>query len=215
MSPNPSKIPVVGLVANARDLGIDTDPEPEIYLPGFGTHAVLLVRSSLAPESFASVVRNAVLVVDPAQPVYHVEPIHEILSDSVACQRITAALLSCFALVTLLLAAVGIFGVLSYSIAQRTREIGVRMAVGAGRGDILQLILRQAAGFVTFGVVAGLIAALVSARLLSGLLFQTIPTDPFSVSISIAALVLVTLAAVSLPAARAASVDPIEALRSE
>lgn len=215
MSPNPTRIPVVGVVANARDLGIDTEPEPEIYLPGFGLHAVLLVRSSPAPEAAASLVRNAVLSVDPTQPVYHVEPIDTVLADSIARQRMTATLLGSFALLTLVLAAIGSFGVLSYSVAQRTREIGVRMAIGADRGDILQLILRQAASSTAIGVCAGLVAGFLGARLINGLLFQTSATDPVSLSISVVALILVTLVAVSIPAARAASVDPVEALRSE
>ncbi len=215
MSPTPTKIPVVGVVSNARDLGIDTDPEPEIYLPGFGLHAVLLVRSSLGPDAAATLVRNAVLAADPAQPVYHVEDIDTVLADSVARQRMTATLLGSFALITLMLAAIGSFGVLSYSVAQRTREIGVRMAIGANRGHILQLILRQAAGSTGIGICAGLLAGFLGARLINGLLFQTSPADPLSLAISISALILVTLLAVSIPAVRAASVDPVEALRSE
>jgi predicted permease len=215
MSPTPSKIPVVGVVSSARDLGIDTDPEPEIYLPGFGLHAVLLVRSALAPDAAATLVRNAVLAVDPAQPIYHVESIDTVLADSVARQRMTATLLGCFAIIALVLAAIGSFGVLSYSVAQRTREIGVRMAIGADRSDIVQLILRQAAASTGVGICAGLLAGFLGARLINGLLFQTTPTDPVSLSVSIAALILVTMLAVSVPAVRAASVDPIEALRSE
>ena len=215
MSPTPSKIPVIGVVSNARDLGIDTEPEPEIYLPGFGLHAVLLVRSSLAPDAAATLARNAVLAADPTQPVYHVESIDTVLADSVARQRMTATLLGSFALLTLALAAIGSFGVHSYSVVQRTREIGVRMAIGANRSHILQLILRQAAPFTVIGVAAGLIIAILGARLINGLLFQTSATDPFSLAISIAALILATLFAVSIPAIRAASVDPVEALRSE
>jgi predicted permease len=215
MSPTPSKIPVVGVVSNARDLGIDTDPEPEIYLPGFGLHAVLLVRSSLGPDAAATLVRNAVLAADPAQPVYHVEDIDTVLSDSVARQRMTATLLGSFAVITLLLAAIGSFGVLSYSVAQRTREIGVRMAIGANRGHILQLILRQAAASTGIGICAGLLAGFLGARLINGLLFQTSPADPLSLAISISSLILVTLLAVCIPAVRAASVDPVEALRAE
>ena len=215
LNPNPSRIPVIGVVANARDLGIDSDPEPEIYLPGYGLHAVLIVRSSLDPAALASVVRNSVLAVDPTQPIYHVESIQDVLTDSVARQRMTATLLGSFALVTLLLAAIGSFGVLSYSVARRNREIGVRMAIGADRSDILRLILRQAVTFTAIGVSAGLVAAFLGARLTDSLLFQTTPADPVSVFISIAALVLVTLVAVSLPAARAVSVNPVEALRSD
>ena len=215
MSPTPSKIPVVGVVANTRDLGMDSDPEPEIYLPGYGLHAVLLVRTTLSPDDAATMVRSAVRAADPAQPVYHIETIDTVLADSVARQRMTATLLGSFALITLVLAAIGSFGVLSYSVARRTREIGVRMAIGADRSDILQLILRQAAGSTGIGIAAGLGAGFLGARLINGLLFETTATDPLSLAFSIAALVLVSLLAVSVPALRAASVDPVEALRSE
>lgn len=215
LSPTPTKIPVVGVVANIRDLGIDADPDPEIYLPGFGLHGVLLVRSSLDPRGITAILREAVHAVDPAQPLYHVESFQEVLADSVAYQRMTATLLGGFALVTLLLAAIGSFGVMSYSVAQRTREIGVRMAIGAGRADILRLILRQVAGFLAFGISIGLMAGSLGARLINGLLFETAPSDPLSLTVSIAALVGVTLLAVTIPAARAASVDPAIALRSE
>ena len=215
LSPTPSKIPVIGVVANARDLGIEFDPEPEIYLPGFGLHAVLLVRSTLDPLSLAPIIRNAVLSIDPSQPIYHVQSIDEVLSDSIARQRMTATLLGGFALLTLALAAIGTFGVLSYSVAQRTREIGVRMAVGADRGHILQLVLRQAAAFLAIGVLGGLIAGSLGSHLINGLLFKTTPTDPISIAVSIVALVIVTIVSVTLPAVRAASIDPVEALRSE
>ena len=215
LSPNPSRIPIVGVVADAHDLGIDTEPEPEIYLPGFGLHAVLLVRSSLDPKSLAPVVRNAVLSVDPTQPIYRVESLDEVRSDSMARERMTAMLLGSFALLTLGLAAIGIFGVLAYSVSQRKREIGVRMAVGAGRSDILALVLRQAAGFAATGVFVGLIAGMLGGRLISGLLFETSGGDPLSLSISIAALVIVSAAAASLPAIRSASVDPVDVLKSE
>jgi putative ABC transport system permease protein len=127
----------------------------------------------------------------------------------------TASLLGSFAFITLALAAIGTFGVVSYSVAQRTREIGVRMAIGADRSDILRLILHQAAGSAGIGICAGLLAGFLAGRLINGLLFQTTPTDPISLAISVLALILVTLLAVSMPAARAASVDPVQALRSE
>jgi len=124
-------------------------------------------------------------------------------------------LLGSFALLTLVLAAVGTFGVLSYSVAQRTREIGVRMAIGADRSHILALVFSQTARFSIAGISAGLIMALLSARLISSLLFETAPTDFASLSVSVGALTVVTIAAVILPAIRAASVNPLEALRSE
>ncbi|RSL17252.1 putative permease [Edaphobacter aggregans] len=215
LSANPSKVPVVGVVANAHDQGMDTEALPEIYAPGFGPHAVLLVRSAVDPEGMVSVVKNAVHGLDPKLPIYHVLTLDGLLSDSVARQRMTAELLGLFAFVALALAAIGIYGVLSYMVVQRTREIGVRMAVGADREDILRLVLGQAGRFAAVGIVAGLAVALAGARLINGLLFHTSTIDPLSVSITIAGLALIAAVAVSVPASRAASVDPTEALRAE
>jgi predicted permease len=215
LSAHPEKVPVIGVVANARDLGVETESQPEIYLPGFGLHGVLVVRSSVDPQSMVSTVRNAVHALDPNQPIYNVQTFDDLLSDSLARQRMTAVLLGMFAFVALVLAAIGIYGVLSYSVAQRTREIGVRMAVGANRSDILNLVLGQAGGFVVVGIVVGFAAAFAGARLINGLLFQTTALDPLSVSVTVGALILIAVLAVSIPAGRAASVSPTEALRAE
>ncbi len=215
MTPQPVKIPVIGVVANARDLGVDTEPQPEIYLPGFGVHEVLLVRTAVNAESLAPIIRDAVHTLDAKQPIYHVEAMDSLLSDTMERQRMTSALLGIFAAVALVLAAIGIYGVLSYSVAQRTREIGVRIAVGADRADILVLVLRQAASFTAVGVAVGLAAGLVFARLINGLLFQTSTVDRLSMAVAVGALVLVAALGASLPAVRAASVSPTEALRTE
>jgi predicted permease len=215
LTPHPDKIPVIGVVANAHDLGVDSDPQPEIYLPGFGLHEVLLVRSTVDSKSIVPVVRSAMHTLDPDQPISNVQTADELLSSSMARQRMTSALLGIFALVALTLAAIGIYGVLSYSVAQRTREIGVRMAVGANRADILQLVLRHAGRITAVGVVIGLTAGLASARLINGLLFHTSAVDPCSIAIAIITLVAVAALAVSIPAGRAASVSPTEALRAE
>jgi predicted permease len=215
LNPQPQKIPVIGVVANARDLGIDSEPQPEVYLPGFGLHGVFLVRSSVDAQSIASIVRNAVHAVDANQPAYNVVTLDELLSDSIARQKMTATLLGIFAIVTLALAAIGIYGVLSYSVAQRTREIGIRIAVGADRFDILHMVLRQAGTFTALGIISGLSCGLLCARLIDGLLFHTSSTDPVSMCIATGALILIAAAAVSLPAARAASISPAKALRSE
>jgi ABC-type antimicrobial peptide transport system permease subunit len=123
--------------------------------------------------------------------------------------------LGIFSLVALALAAIGIYGVLSYSVAQRSREIGVRMAVGATRAHILRLVLSQAGQFTSLGLAAGMCAALLSARMISGLLFDTTTADPFSVCIAIGTLTLAAVLAAIIPAIRAASVHPMEALRAE
>jgi len=215
LSPQPSKIPVIGVVANARDLGVQTDPWPEIYLPGYGVHEVLMVRTAQDPRSVVTAVRNAVHELAPNQPIYHIRTLDEVLSESWARQKMTATLLGIFSVIALSLAAVGIYGVLAYSIAQRTREIGVRMAVGARREDIVTMVLRQTAAFASAGIGAGLGIAFAGAHLLSSLLFKTSTTDPFAVSLTTCILVLIAALAATLPARRAASVDPGAALRAE
>ncbi|HEY6376518.1 MAG TPA: ABC transporter permease [Edaphobacter sp.] len=215
LSPTPQKVPVIGVVSNAHDLGVETDPQPEIYLPGFGLHEVLLVRTSSDPQSIVPIIRNAVHDLAPNQPLYNIQTIDDVLSDSLARQKMTAVLLGVFALVALTLAAIGIYGVLAYSVVQRTREIGVRMAVGATRKDILHLVLGHASRSILLGIAIGLAVAFALARLLSGLLYKTGTFDPVSMSITVCALAAIAALAVSLPARRAASVSPTEALRSE
>ena len=215
LSPKPDVVPVIGVVADARDLGVESEAQPELYMPGFGLHAVVLVRSAQDPESLPATVRNAVYGLDPNLAPYNVRTADGVLSDSLARQRMTAVLLGIFAMVALLLAAIGIYGVLSYSVAQRTREIGVRMAVGANRGNILRLVLQQAGVFAVAGMALGLAAALASARLMHGLLFQTSAVDGVSVAITLGVLALIAVLAISIPAGRAASVNPTEALRAE
>jgi FtsX-like permease family/MacB-like periplasmic core domain len=215
LSPHPDKIPVIGVVSNARDLGVETDAEPELYLPGFGTHAVVLLRTDTDPTSIAAEVRAAVRELDPNQPIYHVQTIDAVLSDSIARQKMSAVLLGIFALLALTLAAIGIYGVIAYSVTQRTREIGVRMAVGASRTNILLLILREAATLTGIGILAGLIGASVCAHFASSLLFHTSSADPVSICASVSGLLIIAIQAAVFPASRAASINPVEALRSE
>ena len=153
--------------------------------------------------------------VDPNQPIYNLQSVDTLLSDSMARQQMTAMLLGIFSVVALALAAIGIYGVLSYSVAQRSREIGVRMAVGATRANILRLVLTQAARFTTIGLAVGLLSGLAGARLIRGLLFDTGTTDLLSVGITIGFLASAAALAAIIPAARAASVNPTQALRSE
>ena len=215
LSPHPDKNEVIGIVSDARDLGVDTDPQPELYFPGYGVHAVLLVRSQVSAESMVPAVRDAIHALEPNLPIYNAQTLDALLSDTLARQRMTAVLLGIFAVAGLLLAGIGIYGVLSYSIAQRTREIGLRMAVGANRGDILRLVLKQTGAFVVVGFFAGLALAFAGARLIGGLLYKTTPLDPLSAGITVCSLASIAALAVILPAGRAASVNPTEALRAE
>jgi predicted permease len=215
LSSHPKKMPIIGVVTDAHDLGVESEAEPVLYFPGFGLHVVLLIRTNTDPKSILREVRNAVSELDPRQPIYHIETIDEVLSDSLARQRTIAVLLGIFASLALTLAAIGIYGVISYSVEQRRREIGVRMAVGSSRANILLLVLREAAAFTGIGVLAGLVAASAGAHLASTLLFQTGSADPVSICVSVSALLIIAMSAAVLPASRAASINPIEALRSE
>ncbi len=215
LSPHPEKIPVIGIVSDAHDLGVESDAQPEIYLPGFGLHAALLVRTVADPASIEPIIKNAVRTLDPNLPIYHVQTVDALMSNSMARQKMTAMLLGIFSLVALALAAIGVYGVLSYSVTQRSREIGVRMAVGATRAHILRLVLSQAAQFTGLGLAVGVGTALLSARVITGLLFDTGAADPLSVFIAIGSLASVAAIAAVIPAIRAASVHPNEALRAE
>lgn len=215
LSPQPVKIPVIGVVANAHDLGAESPAEPEMYLPGYGLHEVLLVRTTTDPAGIAPAVRRAMHDLDPNQPLYHVENVDALLADSTARQQMTATLLGIFSFVALALAGIGIYGVLAYSVVQRTREIGVRMAVGATRRHVVALILRQAGVFAGVGVAIGLALSFAGARLISGLLFNTSTVDPSSAAMAIAALLVAVALAAIIPAGRAASVSPNEALRAD
>lgn len=158
---------------------------------------------------------GAVHTLDPNLAVYQVQTADELLTDSVARQKTTAVLLAIFFLVALALASIGIYGVLSCSVAQRTREIGLRMALGAHRAHILRLVLTQAARLAGTGLAIGEGAAIFGDRVVSGLLFDTGSADPFSVCLTIGILALIAAMAAAIPAIRAASMNPNEALRAE
>ena len=153
--------------------------------------------------------------VDKDQPVFGVETLKQLVSDSLSTRRLTLVLLGLFSALALVLAAIGIYGVMSYSVAQRTHEIGIRMAVGAQQSDVLGLVLREGTRLALWGVSLGLAAALGLTRLLSSLLFRVSASDPLTYAGVSAALVLVALIACYIPARRALRVDPIVALRYE
>ena len=175
------------------------------------------MRSSIDPQNLTSEVRAEIANLDPAVLVSSAVTVKKIISDSpsVFVRRFPALLIGVFAILALLLSAVGIYGVLSYHVTQRTREIGVRMALGAQRSSILRLLLGEGMRLAVFGIAIGLLAAVGASRLLAGLLFGVVPTDA-SVLLAVTGLItLVTLAACSVPACRAIKVDPMVALRYE
>jgi putative ABC transport system permease protein len=173
------------------------------------------VHSSLDPEALSGSARGAVWAVDPNVPVFRVESMEQVLADSISSQRLTAALIGLFGALALALAAIGVFGVLSFTVSQRTNEIGIRMALGAGRSEVLRLVLREGMMLATVGVGLGVLGALALTRLLSGLLFGVGPTDPLTFAAVLALLTSVSFVACYLPGRRAAAVEPMVALRYE
>ena len=208
---------VIGVVKDVRQNDFVAEPKMQMY---FSYRQVvtlvpnaLVVRTKVDPLSLGSAIRNAVWSIDKDQPVSNIRSMEEIVSTSVARQRFSTMLLGVFAALALVLAAVGIYGVMSYSVAQRTREIGIRMALGAQRSDVLKMTVKQGLQLVGIGVALGLAAAFVLTRVMASLLFGVSATDPITfISIS-AILILVAVLASYIPALRAMKVDPMVALR--
>jgi putative ABC transport system permease protein len=175
----------------------------------------LLVRTTVEPLGLAQSVRGQIAALDKDQPVFNVRTMEQALARSVAARRFSMILLSVFAALALILAAVGIYGVISYSVAQRTREVGIRMALGAQTTDVLKLVVRDGLKLVVIGVAVGLLGAFMLTRLMSTLLFGVTPTDVVTYATVALGLIGVALAACYIPARRATKVDPLVALRFE
>ena len=175
----------------------------------------VVVRSTLPLESLAPVIRETVRASDRTLPIVQLRTMDDVFSDSIARQRFLAQLLGVFAALALALAAVGTYGVLSYSVTERQREIGIRMALGADRGNVLSLVLRQGLSTTVIGLVLAVAGALGLTRLASSLLFDVTPTDPATFGAVGGVITLVALFACVVPAHRATKVDPIVALREE
>ena len=209
---------IVGVVGEVRHERLDASTRKSVYLP-FAQMPVgrsnLAIRTSGRPENLISAVRAQVKELDPDLPIIHVMPMTEVVSMSIWQPRLYTALFGVFAAVALILAMVGIYGVMSYAVSQRTREIGLRMALGAERKDVLKLVVGQGIALAAIGVGVGLVAAVVLTRLMSSLLFGVTATDPITFAAVSVLLTGVALGACFVPARRAARVDPMVALRYE
>jgi putative ABC transport system permease protein len=209
---------IVGVVGDAKQYGLDRPATPQVYEP-YQQHTwswmSLAIRTSGDPLSVASAVRQQVAAVDKDQPVADVRTMEDIVALSITQQRFSLLLLSLFAGLALVLAAAGIYGVMAYSVIQRTREIRIRMALGARSSDVLRMIVGKGLALTLLGVAAGLAGALALGRFLVTLLFEVRPNDPATLAIVSALLVGVACAASYLPARRAMKVDPLVALRYE
>jgi len=211
-------VEVVGVLGDIRNTGLAADVDPEIYLPFAQlpwASMNLVVRTAGDPHRMAAAVRGAVLATDRNQPVTLVRSMEEVLDAAATQPRFVTSLLGALSAMALLLAAIGIYGVIAYSVAGRTNEMGVRIALGAGRGDILRLVLRQGLGMALAGIFTGLAASLAGAHLLASQLYQVSPTEPWAFVASAAVFACVALLASYIPARRAMRVDPLVALRQE
>jgi putative ABC transport system permease protein len=218
-----SKIPwfsVKGVVKDSAQLSLDREVRPEVYF-ALGQMAWryrrmnLVVRTSVEPKSTLAAIQSAIREIDKDQPVYQVQTIAELVSESIATPRFALTILVMFAVLAVVLAVSGIYGVISYSVAQRTQEIGIRMALGARAADVLRLVLGQFMRLTLVGVVLGLVGAYALTRLMTSLLFGVTPTDVTTFVLVSIGLSLVALVACLIPARRAARVDPLVALRYE
>ncbi len=209
-------VEIVGISADVHQTGRDMDPKPTIYIPCLQKPPeaeMLAMRTNGDPLSFAGAVRSQILAIDRDQPVSDISTLEDIVEASEGELRLMMRLLAAFAAVATLLAVVGLYGVISYSVVQRTKEIGIRRALGAQTGSVLSLIARQAISLALMGIALGVGASLVLSRLMKDLLFQVSATDPATFAGISILFVIVALAASYIPARRAASVDPMAVLR--
>ncbi|SPF55929.1 conserved membrane hypothetical protein [Candidatus Sulfopaludibacter sp. SbA4] len=218
MGAKPMPGEIVGIAASVKDQTLDGASAPCVFYP----HPALpigymsfVVRTSGAPAALAKAIPQIVHSIDPHQPVVDIQTMDQMLLRSVSNRRFQTLLLAFFAAIALVLAAVGIYGVISYAVVQRTNEIGIRMALGASRADVLCLVAGRGAIILLGGLVLGLAGALALTHTISTFLFEVKPTDPLTFAAGAGVLVLVALAALAVPARRASRVDPLTALRFE
>lgn len=209
---------IVGVVGSAKLFALDAEPQPIYYFPYKQLPwmpPVVMLRTTVPPRTLESAVRDQMHGLDPLVPMFQVRTMDELLSTQIAAPRFATLLLGIFAGVALMLTVVGLYGVMAYSVSRRTREIGVRIALGASRSDVLGMVLKQALMLVAVGLALGLAGALAGDRLLRGMLFGVSPVNPLVLGLSVVLVALTGLFAAYIPARRATKVDPMTALRCE
>jgi putative ABC transport system permease protein len=216
--PPPTWLTIVGVVRDEKQNGLDERVAPEVY----ETHRQnatlgmrLVVRSGLPATQIVPSIRRQLRALDPGIAMFDVRTLHAVVHESVARERFTTWIVGLFAALALTIAATGVYGVISYSVSRRTQEIGVRVALGATRAEVMALVFRETFGLIVSGLAAGLILSIAAGRALGALLFETAPTDLLTYASVIGVVVAVSLLASYVPARRALSVDPIAALRAE
>jgi putative ABC transport system permease protein len=207
---------VVGVVADVRHLTLEEAPQPQMYSPDYELGgAYVAVRSMLQPAAVASEIRTTLKGIDPNLARGEVHTMGDLMSAATARRRFQTSLLSVFAAVALLLALVGLYGLMAYSVNSRTRELGIRMALGAQRADVTLLVLRKAGFLLGSGLVLGLACAWIATRTIKAFLFGVDAHDPATILLVCVLLAVCGFVAALIPARRAASIDPMQALRTE
>jgi len=209
---------IIGVVGDTKHLGLDSENEAMAYWPHpelVYSSMTMVMRTRGEATSIAPAAREVIRNIDPEQPIGEVNTMEGLLATSVARSRFNTVLLAVFSLVALVMAAVGIYGVMSYSVQQRTHEIGLRMALGAQQADVLRLVIKQGIILGLIGVGSGLLVSFGLTRLIVSLLFEVPATDPRTFAAVATGLFLITLIACYIPARRATKVDPLVALRYE
>ena len=208
----------MGIVRDVKQYGLDLPTAPTIYVPYLqrpDSAMTVVVRSQVTPASLVGAMRQQLLALDKEQALAQVRTMQQVVAESIAQRRIIVMVFAIFGALALLLGALGLYGVLAYTVTLRTREIGVRMALGAQRVDVLRLVLRDGMALALIGVAVGLAGALALTRLMVSLLFQVTATDATTFTAVPALLIVVALLACFIPARRATKVDPLVALRYE
>jgi putative ABC transport system permease protein len=209
---------IIGVVGDIRHNGLTTEPEPTVFLPhaqtpGYITH--LVVRTSGNPLLLTTPIRRALQEVDPTLALSAVKTMEEYVDDSLAGPRLYATLVSAFAVLAMVMATIGIYGLVAYVVSQRTSEIGIRMALGAGRRDVFRRVFTQGALLAVAGLTIGVVVALALGRVVATLLFGVTATDPVTYVWALGVFAAVAVTATAIPAYRATQVDPVIALRIE
>jgi putative ABC transport system permease protein len=214
---------IVGVVGHVKHYSLDVEGREQIYFPHrqplYGVYVprdmTLAVRTSVDPASVTSAIREQVFAIDKGLPLYNIATMDQLVSNSVAQPRLNLSLLVAFSVLALVLAAVGVYGVMAYAVTQRTQEFGIRMALGASTSDVLKQVFLVGGRLAALGLGLGLVAALALTRLMASMLYGVKPTDPLSLGVAAALLAVVAFAACYIPARRATRVDPLVALRYE
>jgi putative ABC transport system permease protein len=218
MDPKQSRFPIVGVVADTLEMGLNAPAEPTMYFAGysgFGNSAVVMIHTADDPLAMAGVLRHEVTALEVQAPVNEIHTMEEIVDKSLAGRKFSVLLISMFGFLALMLAAVGLYGVVSYSVTQRNREMGLRMALGAQQGAVLRMVIGEAMKLTLAGALVGAVAAAFAGKAIASQLYGLRASDPASFAGAAVMLLAVAMIGAWIPARRAMRVDPVVALKEE